>query len=140
MLTILSIPMLPGAASGASLRGPLDGGADRRQLLPPTSGAPDEAIRQDADEIAIFVNPARTILYPGERVLLSVGDSWLTANLTWEGRIVWGNLDSAGIFSSEPGPFVTYTAPSGHGDVEIRVAGMRNGRPGAGTINFAISP
>ena len=127
----------PGVAHGIARYG---GPEHHHQYARPTIGAPTEAIRQESDVIPIFVNPARTVLYPGERVLLAVGGAWVTAELTLEGWILSGNLRSAGTFVPGPGPFVTYRAPSGRGDVEIAVTGICNGTAGSGTVRFAVEP
>jgi hypothetical protein len=93
-----------------------------------------------SERIPLYVNPSRRVLYPGEQVLLSVGDDWLKATLTWDGSWVSGNLAPAGWLSTSRGPYVTYTAPYGAGDVNIVVSGSLYGRTGLGVATFSIQP
>jgi hypothetical protein len=92
------------------------------------------------ERIPMFVNPSRRTLYPGEQVLLSVGDDWLRATLSWEASWASGSLASPGWLSATRGPYVTYTAPNRAGEVYVVVSGSYYGRSGMGTATFFIQP
>jgi len=78
----------------------------------------------------MFVNPNRSVLNPGDQVLISVGDEWLRTNPVW--RI------SAGWISSDRGAYIQYTAPLGHGYVAVVVNATLYGQYGEGRVDFFI--
>jgi len=114
---------------------------------PPTTLSNDDVIQvslgrpvpdlQQTLTIPLYVNPSRRVLNPGDEVLLSVGDDWLQASLTWDSS--WASDDSwAGGLSATRGPYVYFTAPYDSGRVAITVNGRLYGRSGSGTVYFSI--
>jgi hypothetical protein len=134
ILSAVCLLATSGVALGAPQRGASDGA-----LVHGQSWLPGPAVSQQPDAtIPMFVNPSRRVLYPGEQVLVSVGDDWLRANLTWD--TIWssGNPFDAGVLSAVRGPYVQYTAPYVGGYVQVVVRGTAAGRSGVGFVEFYV--
>lgn len=89
--------------------------------------------------IPLSLNPSKTILSPGEQVVISViPEEWQAAELTWE--LASKDLSVPGTLSASTGPTVVYTAPEGSGEVNISVRGRTKEGVGSASISFSIKP
>ena len=101
-------------------------------------GLADPIVIGEREQIPLFINPGRQVISPGDEVLVSVGDPWRRADLSWSATWADDSDSEAGSFSSYSGAFVRYTAPDWPGDVKIVVYGEIGYRSGTGVAKLFV--